>query len=372
MKFVYNTKLSGVIEAPIIPHASVFALKACALCRDKSSVYGILLDEKTEETVSAVKSVGCKLSRKGLGISILPPKDVKMAFKKLFQEEISRIGEDFREQGTFIIDNENDDDVLTAVLGAIVFFNSCEIKFIKQISDKAYFSDALEIIKTLGGALQYDGENAIKVLPGAAIVGSDHVFVDGDWNVGAFGLSCAALGFDVGVSNVFSHASHQNKSQIQKYLTDMGATIFEPQAGTKCITFKEGKKAVKIDAKECPELLPYVMIIASQTDGETEIYNITREIVYMNNNALFNTVSMLKQLGLEVTANRAETIGIKGKKTFDGGIKINCRNDVLLSFTAILATICSKKANVLENCEIIDEVYPTFWSEFSKIGGFAE
>ncbi len=77
-------------------------------------------------------------------------------------------------------------------------------------------------------------------------------------------------------------------------------------------------------------------------------------------------------MGYEITANRIGTIGVKGKKVFDGGVKINCRNNLTLSFAAILATLCSKKSNVLENCEIIDEKYPEFWEVFKKIGGFSE
>ncbi len=152
----------------------------------------------------------------------------------------------------------------------------------------------------------------------------------------------------------------------------MGMRIVDEPKGKMLLENDDFKRVIKIDAQTCPDALPYLVFLATQIEGETEVYNITKDIVEANDKALVYTVSELKRLGFEVTANRAGTIGICGRKVFDGGVRINCHNNLTVSLIAILETLCSRRSNILENCEILEEKYPEFWDWYTNIGGFVE
>lgn len=370
MKFVYQTKLSGSIEAPIVPKISAFALKAAAVCRFKTNIYGIVLGDEIKKIPELVKKTGAKFTRKGMGVSITPSHDAKMSFKKIFAEEIKGLPENAFELSEITVSGETD-ILLACILGDILFGNSQTITVSSPVEDPEMLCEALKIIGTLGGSVNFENET-ILVSNKTAMIGSEKLYVDGDWSIGAFGLMAKAIGYDVSVNNLFNRNSAQKFADIVKPLQQMGMRIIDEPKGRMVLESVDYKRAVKIDAAICPNSLPYLLFLATQIDGETEVYNLTKEIVEANDKALFYTVAELKRLGFEVTPSRAGTIGICGRKVFEGGVKINCHNNFTVAMVGILATLCSRKSNILENCEIVEEKYPDFWEWYTNIGGFVE
>lgn len=371
MKFVYQTKLSGTIEAPIVPEISAFALKAAGVTPAKTNIYGLLLGDETKDALSLIKKAGVKLTRKGQGVSVSGIHDNKMAFKKIFAAELEKLQENAFELSE--ITTEGDTNVLLAcILGDIIFGNAQTITTDEKASGSVLFAEAIRIIESLGGSVSVTGDNKVCVSNKTTLIGSEKLYVDGDWNIGAFALTAAALGYDVSVTNLYNKHSAQPAAQILKPLSQMGMLLVDEPKGKMVIANADYKRAEKIDAKLIPDVIPYMVFLATQIEGETEFYNITKDIVERNDKALLYTVAELKRLGFEVTANRSGTIGVTGRRVFDGGARINCRGNLTVSLIAVLETLCSRRSNILENCEIIEEKYPDFWEWYTNIGGFTE
>ncbi len=219
------------MEAPMVVKNSIFALKACALCPAKSNIFGIVLGEGAEETVALIRKTGAKLARKGLGISVTGAKENHMSYKKIFAGELEITGEEFLSQSELSLEKNTDDELLTVILGDILFGNSQLITLSEPPKDEAYFSDALGIISMLGGSVERTDSLHVKVSNSTTLIGSDNLYVDGDWNIGAFGLMCSAIGYDVTVTNLFTRRSCQPAAEILKPLQQMGLRLLDEPEG---------------------------------------------------------------------------------------------------------------------------------------------
>jgi len=369
MRLVYQTKPHGTIKAPVMTDRVMFALKLLSLCSNKTALIGMSFDEKLEELIDRIRKTGAKFTQKVNGVTITASQDKIATFNNLFEKEIIDLGEDVFEKSIYSCSENLDSNTIVAlILGNIIHENAQTIKGIKIDS---FLLDAIQMINHVGSKVIVKSATEIVVTNEGYLKGAEEIDIDGDWRIGAFALCLGAIGIKVKVSNVYCRFINQDSSKIIAILRQMGLGISCVEKGYLEVV-NEDKNPVKIDAANVKEILPLAVFLASQTEEETEIYNITQEIIDYNNKAFLYAIAELKNLGVSAVAKRKGTIGITGKTEFSGGIKIDCHNNIQLCFAAILFTLCSRQSNVLENCEIIDETFPDFWKDFEKIGGFSE
>ncbi len=427
MKFVYQTKLSGMLEPPSIDSYRICAMKIAALCPGRTFFKGSFIKDPFRETLGLIRRAGANALERSNGSAIDPAPNRENAFKILFADALTELdgilddrnfkeepeetdndigfsldallGKPVEEQEEETLDEEGEnnvpryegealdfvlsrdilylngeateDDILAVITANIINGHSQVVKLSLPSENALALKSCVEAVKTLGGAAELTGPQEITVSGDSPLKGGCTVLPASDWRIVIPGLCCSAIGFGVGVKDTFSQSPFAD-GVFLKILSDMKLNYVQDEDGNAAFINSSSKAPIRIDAEACGDCLPYILFIATQTDGVTEIYNITEEVLESNNHALYYTVAELNKLGAEFTSRCKGSMFVIGKSTFDGGVRIDCHNNYAVAAVAVLATLCSKKANVVDNCEAVEWVCPEFWHLFKSIGGFAE
>ncbi len=451
MKFVYQTKVAGMLEPPARDTYRSAAMKLAAMCPDRTFFKGSFIKDPFRETLGLLSRAGASAIERSSGSAIAPAKNPEAAYAALFAKEIERFplivseknftkeAED--RQGGFDEDpfsvrklireateeeeislkqadsgeNEESDDAEAAEMPEnaeisenkalfdrnpsdyicsrdVLYLGSetCEddvlaviaLDILKKHSQKIYLElppertetliDYIEAANSLGGEVSVDDSFMIKVNGEKSLTGGSNILPGVDWNVAVPGLCCSAIGFDVVVKNTFAESPFARKNEFIDMLTAMKLIYIEDEDGNAFFKNAANKVPTRFDARACGASLPYILFVATQTDGVTEFYNIDEEVIEGFNRSFYYSVVELKKLGVEFTSRCKGSMFVIGRNTFEGGIRIDCHNNYDVTAVAVLSTLCSKKANVLENCDVADWVCPDFWRLYKTIGGFAE
>ena len=436
MKFVYQTKIAGMLEPPARDTYRIGAMKLAALCPGRTSFKGSFIKDPFRETLGLLSRAGANALERSNGSAIEPAKNPESAYEILFAKEIERfdqilskknfteeaekeqsggedpfslkdfIGEPFFElkdeekqdeadeekpaeeekplyEGSafdYIVSRDvlylnseaNEDDILAIIAGNIIKGHKQKIVLELPPEQLVTLENYIAAVTSLGGEASIEDACVIRVVGDLPLTAGNTILPANDWRITALGLCCSAIGFDVVVKNTFVASPFAKKKEFIDFLTQMKLMYIEDDDGNAFLKNSANKVPTRIDAKVAGPCLPYLLFIATQTDGVTEINNITEEVIEGCNRSFYYTVAELKKLGVEFTSRCKGSMFVIGKNTFDGGIRIDCHNNYDVTAVAILATLCSKKANVLENCDVAEWVCPDFWRLFKSIGGFAE
>ncbi len=185
---------------------------------------------------------------------------------------------------------------------------------------------------------------------------------DGDWSQAAFFLAAGAVSGDVEVCGV-SLSSTQGDKEIVSLLKKFGADV---QIGESSVRVrKSALKAVEIDARQIPDIVPILSVIASFADGTTRIYGAER-LRIKESDRLKTTASMLNSMGGSAEETPDGLI-IKGKAL--GGGQVNGSNDHRIVMSAAVAALgCADKVEITDK-ESINKSYPNFFEEYERLGG---
>ena len=169
--------------------------------------------------------------------------------------------------------------------------------------------------------------------------------VEGDWSNGAFWIAANALGSEIQIKGL-----DPNSIQGDKAVTELIAKL------------KDGHAT--IDAKDTPDLVPILSVVAAANHGAT--FTNIRRLRLKESDRVASTIAMLKSLG--GAANATEDILTVLPCRFTGGT-VDAMNDHRIAMSAaIAATVASGSVTIL-GAECVRKSYPRFWDDFSHSGG---
>ena len=186
---------------------------------------------------------------------------------------------------------------------------------------------------------------------------------EGDWSNAAFWLSAGAVGNEVTVTGL-NEDSLQGDKAVVEILERFGAKVVRSQNG---ITLSPAPmQGIKIDAKNIPDLVPVLSIVACGAEGETVIYNAAR-LRLKESDRLQTTADMINRLGGQAkeTADGLIIVGTNGLK----GGEISSHNDHRIAMAAAIASnICSAPV-IIDGSEAKNKSYPAFFEDMKALGG---
>jgi 3-phosphoshikimate 1-carboxyvinyltransferase len=172
----------------------------------------------------------------------------------------------------------------------------------------------------------------------------EEIQVEGDWSNGAFFLTAAALGNDVIVNGLC-----QNSRQ-----GDRAVTSLLPQLKENCT----------IDAKDIPDLVPILAVMAGANKGAT-FENISR-LRLKESDRVASVIALLEKLGAKATATE-NTLTVH-PATYHSCTVDSFGDHRIAMAAAIAATVATGPITLL-GAECVCKSYPSFWEEFRKLGG---
>ena len=117
-------------------------------------------------------------------------------------------------------------------------------------------------------------------------------------------------------------------------------------------------------AKDIPDIVPPLAILASVANGTTRIYNAQR-LRIKESDRIKSVVEMVNNLGGEAYETDDGMV-IVGKPYLSGGTVSSYNDHRIAMAAAIASTVCNGEVRI-KNAEAVSKSYPDFWKDFERL-----
>ena len=188
--------------------------------------------------------------------------------------------------------------------------------------------------------------------------------VEADYSSLAFFVALGVLNNDLTLDKV-NQISLQADRKIIDILQRMGGKISFVKKDE--LSIKKSKLVpALIDLKECPDLGPILMAVASLINGKTRFLN-TKRLAYKESDRAKAMKKELEKIGAKITILDNEII-VEGVKETPKGEIFESHGDHRITMSlAIISTVLSSPS-YLKNTECVKKSYPSFFIDLEKLG----
>lgn len=246
--------------------------------------------------------------------------------------------------------------------------NDFELELTGNIESINYILMTLDALKSFGVETER-AERQLRIAKAAAYTSPGSLEVEGDWSNGAFWICAAALTGD----NLKVTGLREDSVQGDRAVTELRDAIINgrDRVGRKHeAESKAPMEPVIIDARNVPDLVPVLSVLASGVKGET-IFTHAERLRIKESDRIKATVKLLKELGADAEET-ADGLRVRGTgERLKGGIIDSCNDHRIAMSAAVASIICDGDVTVL-TAQAVRKSYPAFWEDFNAAGGQAE
>jgi len=242
--------------------------------------------------------------------------------------------------GSYSIDGSVSSQFITGLLLALPLLDSeSSLMITGKVESRPYIDLTHQVISLFGADPDHPGKQRFRS-PG-------YITVEGDWSNGAFFLAADALDADPVLT-----IHGLNDTSVQG---DRAAAHWIPRLCREhCI----------IDASDIPDLVPILSVTAAVKHGA--VFTNIQRLRIKESDRVASTLAMIQNLGGKAEATE-DTLTVYGTGLIGG--TVDTVNDHRIAMSAAIAsTVCKESVTIL-GAECVKKSYPTFWEEFSRLGG---
>ncbi len=189
--------------------------------------------------------------------------------------------------------------------------------------------------------------------------------VPGDFSSAAFLLAAAAISeSDVELTNL-DYESVQGDKAILTVLKRMGVDGEVCPDSVKITGKGKPLKPIEVDAKNIPDLVPVIAVLACYADGISRISGASR-LRLKESDRLQSLHSELSKMGAQIKAEK-EGLAIQGGAALCGAL-IDPHNDHRIAMACAVAALGAEGKTTIANAECIRKSYPMFFTHLKQIG----
>jgi len=238
-----------------------------------------------------------------------------------------------------------------------------ELSLTGNMESFPYIELTMAMLKEFGVKADFSG-GAFSIPGGQTYRSSGVMHVDGDWSNAAFWLGAGAIGSCGVTCAALNLQSRQGDRAILDLLARFGARV---EGNGSAVTVSGGKlQGMEIDARDIPDLVPILAVIAAAADGTTVIRNAGR-LRTKESDRLAAVSAMLRGLGADVSETEDGLI-IHGGAAFKGGEVLSYGDHRIAMAAAIAATVCARPV-VIRGAQAVNKSYPGFFDDLRLLGG---
>ena len=115
---------------------------------------------------------------------------------------------------------------------------------------------------------------------------------------------------------------------------------------------------IQINAKQIPDLVPVLAVVAAAAEGDTVITGAAR-LRLKESDRIATTAALLRDLGGDVE-EREDGLVIHGKKTLKGGNACGANDHRIVMSAAVASLICEQPVTI-SDAEAVKKSYPSFF-----------
>ncbi|OGU59439.1 MAG: 3-phosphoshikimate 1-carboxyvinyltransferase [Ignavibacteria bacterium GWF2_33_9] len=280
--------------------------------------------------------------------------------------------------GNIKLDASKTSQFLSGLIIALPKLSESSTIHIKNLVSKPYIDLTIDSVRKFGGKIDFEND-VMKLYP--SVYKGQEVIIEGDWSNAAVFLIAGAIAGEVNVTGLNIY-SLQGDKKILEVIEQVGAkiqynsegsvesktehsqtTFFQKRELVAVKVKKHELKAFDFDAKDTPDLVPYLSVLAANCDGKSAIHNVSR-INFKESKRLELIIKNLSQLKIKCSIIN-DTLEIWGGE-LQGGI-FETGNDHRLAMAGALASLTSDEKIVIDDTDCVKKSYPNFWEEFSKL-----
>jgi len=238
-----------------------------------------------------------------------------------------------------------------------------ELRLTGRADSFPYIELTLEALKAFGVTIEFDG--TVFSIPGGQIFKApDLVNIEGDWSNAAFWMGAGAVGAGKITCTGMDLRSRQGDRAIIDILQEFGARV---EIENYAVTVTGGDlKGLEIDARNIPDLVPILAVVAASAEGITVIRNAGR-LRDKESDRLSAITDVMRGLGSDVIQTE-DGLVIRGSTALKGG-QVSSHGDHRIAMAAaIAATNCTKEVEIL-GADAVSKSYPGFFDDFRSLGG---
>ncbi len=184
--------------------------------------------------------------------------------------------------------------------------------------------------------------------------------VEGDWSNAAFWLCAGAISKKVTMTGL-DPASPQGDRRILEVLKAFGTEIsWEDDAVT---VLPQKLHAIDLDARDIPDLVPPLALVAACAEGTTRIFGAER-LKIKESDRLQSVARTINALGGQVAVTQDGLLITGSKLTGGGADSFNDHRIAMLC--AVASAVCSRPVTVT-GAEAVNKSYPTFWQHLETM-----
>ena len=189
--------------------------------------------------------------------------------------------------------------------------------------------------------------------------------VPGDFSSSAFLLAAAAITSSKVQINNLDYSTVQGDKAILGILKHMGIN------GKVCSDSVEIEgsgsmlRALEVDAKNIPDLVPAIAVLACYAKGLSHIYGAHR-LRLKESDRLESLYIELTKMGAQITINDDGLI-IEGGSPLHGAV-INPHNDHRIAMACAVAALRAEGETTIQNSECVRKSYPQFFTHLKQLG----
>lgn len=268
--------------------------------------------------------------------------------------------------GTFRLSGGVSSQYVSGLLFALPLLSGpSRIELTTPLESAAYVDMTLRTLRESGVRIEVDA-NDYRIPEGQKFDMPEQVMIEGDWSNGAFFLAAGAMNTPVNVAGL-SPTSAQPDVKIIEAINDFGSDAIRVRNGYS--VFSRPMRGIVFSARNTPDLVPIISVLACAAQGTTRIINAGR--LRLKESDRLRTVSVnLRALGAEIEED-ADSLTIRGGGTLRGGEVDGSGDHRIVMAMAVASTICEEPV-VIRGWEAVEKSYPTFFEDFRSLGGVAD
>ncbi len=395
-------KLMGTVSIPSSKSMAHRMLICAALSKGVSQISGISFSKDIEATIAVMQALGAKFDRNGNTVSVtgiqerpataladccesgstlrfLIPVAAALGTETTFTgqgrlpqrpitpylRELSQKGIDFHnyrntmpftisgqlQNGKFELEGDISSQFVTGLLLALPLLREdSEISLTSTLESRPYADMTTNCMEKFGISVK-------EFETGWHIFGSQHyhaknLHVEGDFSQAAFFYVANAIGNQIILENI-PEKSVQGDRKIVELIEKI------------CYQKNEKQDKFLIDAKDIPDLVPILAVLATFSEKPTIICNAQR-LCLKESNRLETTAAMLNALGGNV---RILPDGLEIQPAPLHGGTVESAGDHRIAMCAAIAASRASEPVIIKGAECVEKSYPAFFEDYQKLGG---
>ncbi len=263
--------------------------------------------------------------------------------------------------GAVTVDGSVTSQHITGLLLALPLAAGPSQLVVERPTSRPYLSMTLRTLRAWGIAVEASPDLSVFSVPGGQRYRPTSYEVEGDWSGASCLLVAGAIAGRVAVSNLDT-ASPQADRVLLDVLREAGARV--AVSGRTITVEQDALTAFECDAREAPDLVPALVVLASFCAGTSRIAGIAR-LRHKESDRVSALLELFGGLGGRITADGDGFIVTGG--ALRGGFARTHR-DHRMAMAASIAALRSSDGVTVDDPTCVEKSYPRFYDDLSSIG----